>query len=96
MALAKTIATVTAGLVMAAKDVSTVCDGQAEQNQVIGSATQCAVAASQLVTCTKIVLPTLASSPDCQEQVVDSAKQVAGYVDNVVQIAQVNDNYEMP
>jgi len=89
VALAKSIATVTAGLVMAAKDVSAMCDGQAEQNRVIGSATQCAVAASQLVTCTKIVVPTLASSTDCQEQVVDAAKQVAGYVDNVVQIARV-------
>lgn len=74
---------------MAAKDVSTHCDNPSDQNKIIGSATQCAVSASQLVTCTKIVVPTLAWSVDCQEQVADAAKQVAGYVDSVVQAAQV-------
>lgn len=75
---------------MAAKDVSAHCDNQSDQNRVIGSATQCALSASQLVTCTKIVVSTLASSGDCQEQVADAARQVAGYVDNVVQVAQVS------
>lgn len=89
VALAKSIASVTAGLVMAAKDVSTHCDNPTDQNRIIGSATQCAMSASQLVTCTKIVVPTLAWSADCQEQVADAAKQVAGHVDNVVQVAQV-------
>jgi DNA-binding ferritin-like protein len=74
---------------MAAKAASAACDGQAEQNRIIGSATQCAVNASQLVTCTKIVAPTLMTSTECQEQLVDAAKEVAGYVDNVVQITEV-------
>ena len=75
---------------MSAKEVANSCEGHPGQNRIIGTATQCAVAASQLVTCTKIVAPTLGSSPECQEQVIDAAKQVAGHVDNVVQVAQVS------
>jgi len=43
----------------------------------------CAQLTSQLVTCVKIVSPTI-TSPECQEQVVEATKQVARSVDDVV------------
>jgi len=68
--------------------VSNKCDSQTDKNAVIGSATQCALAASQLVACTKVVAPTF-SNPECQEQLVEAAKQVAKSVENVVETGQV-------
>jgi len=68
--------------------VSNKCDNQGDKNAVIGSATQCALAASQLVACTKVVAPTF-SNPECQEQLVEAAKQVAKSVENVVETGQV-------
>lgn len=72
-----------------AKGVASKCDNQQDQNHVIGSATQCALATSQLVACTKVVAPTI-HNPDCQEQLVEAAKQVAKTVDGVVDTAQVS------
>lgn len=88
IALAKAVASATATLVLKAKEVSNKCDNQADKNAVIGSATQCALAASQLVACTKVVAPTF-SDPECQEQLVEAAKQVAKSVENVVETGQV-------
>ena len=88
IALAKAVASATATLVLKAKEVSNKCDSQADKNAVIGSATQCALAASQLVACTKVVAPTF-SNPECQEQLVEAAKQVAKSVENVVETGQV-------
>ena len=68
--------------------MSNKCDNQGDKNAVIGSATQCALAASQLVACTKVVAPTF-SNPECQEQLVEAAKQVAKSVENVVETGQV-------
>jgi len=87
IALAKAVANATATLVLKAKGVSAMCDNQQDQNRVIGSATQCALATSQLVACTKVVAPTI-RSPECQEQLVEAAKQVAKSVDGVVDNAQ--------
>ena len=88
IALAKAVASATATLVLKAKEVSNKCESQADKNAVIGSATQCALAASQLVACTKVVAPTF-SNPECQEQLVEAAKQVAKSVENVVETGQV-------
>jgi len=88
IALAKAVASATATLVLKAKEVSNKCDSQADKNAVIGSATQCALAASQLVACTKVVAPTF-SNPECQEQLVEAAKQVAKSVENVAETGQV-------
>ena len=54
MALAKAVANATAALVLKAKGVASRCDSQADQNKVIGAATHCALATSQLVACTKV------------------------------------------
>ncbi len=87
--LAKAVANATAALVLKAKGVASQSDNQSLQNKVIGSATQCALATSQLVACTKVVAPTI-HNPACQEQLVDAAKVVAKSVEGVVGTAQVS------
>ena len=52
--LAKAVANATAALVLKAKGVASKVEDQGMQNKVIGSATQCALATSQLVACTKV------------------------------------------
>ena len=54
MGLAKTVATNTAALVLKAKTVASKCE-EYTQNRVIGVATQCALATSQLVACAKVI-----------------------------------------
>ena len=54
VSLAKAVANATATLVLKAKAVASHCDNQQTQNTVIHSATQCALATSQLVACTKV------------------------------------------
>ncbi|XP_064644928.1 talin-1-like isoform X16 [Lineus longissimus] len=87
LGLAKAVANATAALVLKAKGVAGKVEDQAQQNKVISSATQCALATSQLVACTKVVAPTV-SSPACAEQLVEAAKLVAKSVEGVVQTAQ--------
>ena len=88
LALAKAVANATATLVLKAKNVAGKCESAGDKNAVIGSATQCALATSQLVTCTKVVAPTI-GNPECQEQLVEAAKQVAKSVEGVVDTSQV-------
>lgn len=55
LALAKAVANTTAALVLKAKNIAATCkDDQQAQNRVIGAATQCALATSQLVACAKV------------------------------------------
>lgn len=54
MSLAKGVANATAALVLQAKQVAGKAEKQADQNQVIASATHCALSTSQLVACTKV------------------------------------------
>ena len=54
LSLAKAVANATAALVLKAKTVASTTDNPAQQNRVISSATQCALATSQLVACTKV------------------------------------------
>lgn len=56
LGLAKVVANTTAALVLKAKNIAATCDDQATQNKVIGAATQCALATSQLVACAKVRL----------------------------------------
>jgi len=88
--LAKAVASSTAGLVLAAKNVSASCSSPQEQNSVIGSATQCAMATSQLIACSKVLASTVCNSVECQDQFSEAVKQVASFVDGVVNTAQVN------
>ena len=54
LALAKAVANTTATLVLKAKGVAGTTQEQDDKNRVIGSATACALATSQLVACTKV------------------------------------------
>lgn len=54
LSLAKAVATATASLVMKAKEVAKTAEEPAQQEVVISSATQCALATSQLVACSKV------------------------------------------
>lgn len=54
LSLAKAVANTTAALVLRAKNIAATCDDQQTQNRVIGAATQCALATSQLVACAKV------------------------------------------
>ncbi len=56
LALAKAVANATAALVLKGKGVASKCENQDDQNMVIGTATQCALATSQLVACTKVCI----------------------------------------
>jgi len=87
--MAKAVASATAALVMAAKEVSDTCEDKTDQNRLIESARHCGLATSQLVACTKVLAPTVSSSPECQEQFGEAAKQVASFVDDVIETAEV-------
>ena len=73
--LAKTVASSTAGLVIASKNVANHCMNQQGVNEVISLVTLCALSTSQLVSCTKVCASTI-SSKECQEQIIEAARQV--------------------
>lgn len=54
LSLAKSVANSTASYVLKAKDVATNVPEQENVNEIISTATQCALATSQLVACTKV------------------------------------------
>lgn len=80
------IASSTASLVIAAKNVAKDCGDQQGVNQLISLVTQCALSASQLISCTKVCASTL-NSRECQDQIVDAARLVSRNVDSVVDSA---------
>ena len=51
--------------------------------KVIGAATQCALATSQLIAGAKVVAPTI-SDPLCQEQLIEAAREVAKSIEGCV------------
>ncbi|CAF4072990.1 unnamed protein product, partial [Rotaria sp. Silwood2] len=84
LTLAKSVANTTASYVLKAKDIATNVQEQNIVNNIISSATQCALATSQLVACTKVVAATI-SSPLCQEQLIESARSVTRSIEGVLQ-----------
>ena len=54
LALAKSVANTTAACVLKAKDIATNVQERQNVNEIISTATQCALATSQLVACTKV------------------------------------------
>ncbi|CAF1241967.1 unnamed protein product [Rotaria magnacalcarata] len=84
LALAKLVANTTAAYVLKAKDIATNVQEQNTVNNIISTATQCALATSQLVACTKVVAATI-SSPLCQEQLIESARSVTRSIECVLQ-----------
>jgi talin len=87
--LAKLVASATAGLVIASKNVANHCGNQQGVNEVISLVTQCALSTSQLVSCTKVCSSTI-SSRECQEQIVEAARQVSRQVDGVMDVANLH------
>ena len=87
LSLAKAVANSAAVLVLKAKDVAAECEDQTTQNRVISSATQCALATSQLVATAKVVSPAI-ENPVCQRQITQSSKDVAKAVESVVRVTQ--------
>ena len=82
LTLAKAVANATAALVLKAKNVASACEDTAKQTKIIDSAKDTALNTSQLVACTKVLAPHIAS-PLCQEQMIESAKLVASSVEGV-------------
>lgn len=89
LSLAKGVANAAAALVLKAKDEASNCQDQDLQNLVIGSATQCALATSQMVTTAKIVAPTI-DSHNCQKQLIDSCNEVYRAVDGIKRTTRGN------
>lgn len=87
--LAKLVASSTAGLVIASKNVANHCENQQGVNDVISMVTQCALSTSQLVSCTKVCSSTI-SSKECQDQIIEAARQVSRNVDSVMEVAVEN------
>jgi talin len=84
LSLAKSVANTTALYVLKAKDIATNVQEQQIVNEIISTATQCALATSQLVACTKVVVATIIS-PLCQEQLIESARNVTRSIELVRQ-----------
>jgi talin len=84
LSLAKSVANTTALYVLKAKDIATNVQEQQIVNEIISTATHCALATSQLVACTKIVVATIIS-PLCQEQLIESARNVTRSIEAVLQ-----------
>ena len=89
MGLAKMVASATASLVIASKAVANQCESQHGVNEVIAQVTQCALSTSQLVACTKVCAPTIASR-ECQAQIDEAARQVARRVVLVSEVAALH------
>lgn len=85
LSLSKLIAKATAALILKTKDVASRCTEQNEKNRVIGAATQCALATSQLVSCAKVVAPTIHST-NCQKQVLEAGRDVSKTVDGILKV----------
>ncbi|CAF4681847.1 unnamed protein product [Rotaria sp. Silwood1] len=84
LTLSKSVANTTALYILKAKDIATNIQEQQVVNEIISTATQCALATSQLVACTKVVAATI-SSPLCQEQLIESARSVTRSIEAVLQ-----------
>lgn len=81
LTLAKSVASSAAALVLMAKDVGSGLNEDLS-NQLIGSATQCALATSQMVATAKIVAPTI-HNDKCQRQLLDACRGVQTAVDGI-------------
>ncbi|VDK38281.1 unnamed protein product [Taenia asiatica] len=86
--LAKEVANSTAVLVVKAKNLATQTNLDPDHQQlVVISATNTGLCTSQLVACTKVLAPTIHQA-SCQQQLSESACEVATAVDDVVRIAR--------
>ncbi|XP_070064765.1 talin-2 isoform X3 [Drosophila virilis] len=91
LALAKAVANTTAALVLRAKNIAASCEDDQARNRVIGAASQCALATSQLVACAKVVAPTLHNAA-CREQLEAAARNVARAVNSLCEVCNEASN----
>jgi len=82
LSLTKSVANLAAALVLKSKDVASTCQDKRLEESVIGSATQCALATSQMVASAKIVAPTI-HDPSCQRQLLEACREVQRAVDGI-------------
>ncbi|XP_050096914.1 talin-2 isoform X2 [Anopheles aquasalis] len=95
LSLAKAVANTTAALVLKAKSIAAVTEDEGTRNRVIGAASQCALATSQLVACARVVAPTI-QSPACREQLEAAAREVAKAVANLAEVCnEATDNQQL-
>ncbi|XP_049542134.1 talin-2 isoform X2 [Anopheles darlingi] len=95
LSLAKAVANTTAALVLKAKSIAAVTEDETTRNRVIGAASQCALATSQLVACARVVAPTI-QSPACREQLEAAAREVAKAVANLAEVCnEATDNQQL-
>ncbi|XP_050529249.1 talin-1-like isoform X2 [Daktulosphaira vitifoliae] len=90
LSLAKAVANTTAALVVKAKNIAATVEPQ-HQSQVISAATTCALTTSQLVACTKVVAGTV-ENPNCKEQLMAAAREVAMAVEDLVSVCNLSKN----
>lgn len=83
LALAKAVANATAALVIRAKSLAGECEDDEMSKRVIKAASECALATSQLVACTKVVAPTIQNA-SCRDSLEAAAREVARTVSNLV------------
>lgn len=83
LALAKAVANATAALVIRAKSLAGECEDDEMSKRVIKAASECALATSQLVACTKVVAPTIQNA-SCRDSLESAAREVARTVSNLV------------
>ncbi|KAL5257851.1 hypothetical protein ACHWQZ_G012707 [Mnemiopsis leidyi] len=84
---ARLVAQAVGKLVNDCKEVARSCSDPEMQGQVINASKDAAASSSQLVTCIKLLGPTMAS-PLCQQQLMEAAKGVAYAVEGLVHTAQ--------
>ncbi|UYV77351.1 TLN1 [Cordylochernes scorpioides] len=88
MGLAKAVSNAAASLVLQAKAIATRCVEHPEpQSAVIHSATQFALATSQLVACSQVIAPTITNRV-CRHQLLEAAQEVAHAMEGVVVACQ--------
>lgn len=83
LALAKAVANTAAALVLRAKSIASECEDDDLSKKIIEAASQCALATSQLVACTRVVAPTIQNA-SCRGSLEAAAKEVARTVSNLV------------
>lgn len=81
--LAKAVAKTAAALVLKAKTIANECEDDDLSRRIIEAASQCALATSQLVACSKVVASTIQNA-SCRDSLEAAAREVARTVNNLV------------
>ncbi|CAK9293387.1 unnamed protein product, partial [Gordionus sp. m RMFG-2023] len=88
MGCAKGVANAAAHLVLRAKHIANEVGSEGEtRERIVGAATHCALKTSQLITCVKVMAPTIHNEV-CKTQTIQSAQAVTQSVNHVLMIAQ--------